>query len=727
MDEEQRAQATGAEAAPAQPPVVNEPGESPDAAPDSVAQASTDAGTPDAANGGAIDPLQDETAPLSPTPAVDAGPPALTLVTLGTPHGGWAPLARAALEAAPGGTWLGGHLGAWLDDLLGPDAEAWPQAAPAAATLQSPDGATRWGALDERACWALDALLEGLPQARFLVFVDTPEAALATWLRRGAPGSAQAALAQWTAGARRLLERSARARARFTFIDAAAASRDPLLLTDALQRLLGAAPQEWQVPAPAVADATVEHVAAALAADAAEAHAVGDALLALCKAPAAIADTPTSADVALQADAEGESIVERFRGLAGSAADAQQRRELERDALERALKGQREAAALVRAELRRERAAHARTRTELEATRGKLGTANMERAVVIRQVLDTQRELARYFGEYRRLELSAGPVSARIRANRVVFGPTVSDGPHRHIDVHAHGLRSPSQELHDQLVRLVDHHGRPGIALLNTRGKPAPLGLWEPNIDEGARSGLLIVPADAPSRALLERLGTADWITVLGLVNLLESELAISRIPQAAAWRVVAHRLLMQLRELPARLRYDRCTLTPVDDRDPAHPQLRVAIESPMYGEEVLAPIHLLWSPKAHWSRGEDASASLQWLLPSEPGSAPALANWPVEPDGRPAARLALPVGPGLGGAAKRQRWQRLSASERALLLGLLDTLCGSAGDVEGAALPAGWSAARLAAAAAELRTDAQTTLRSLRLRQRLPRILGRA
>jgi hypothetical protein len=620
----------------------------------------------------------------------DESTPAATadvLITLGTPHASWEPAARAALAATPGADWLAGAFTKWLDAELGTDPLRWASADP---VFRPPAGLAttpRWGALDARGCWVVDALLRDLPHARLMVFFDDPAAAMAAWLAQGARGSAEDALASWTAGARRL-DTAARAQPdRFVFIDAAAATAQPERLGAVLARHLGAAPSDaWRRDAAPV-DRTTQAVASALAAGADEAWARFHSLRALCREPEfATAGLQGTEPLALA------SLVQRLRqpghgdDLSGHGALT-----LERDALALALERTTASEGALRARL-------GATLDELAAAKGQLRTATTERGLVIRQVLETQRELARYFSEFRKLEQSAGPVSARIRANRVVFSAPVESGPHRHIDAHAHGLKSPSQGTHDQLVRLVNHHGRPGLALLVPQGKPNPLSAWHPNLQEDDRSGLLLVPGDADARAYLERLGTSDWLTVLGLVHLMECELAAASFPQAASWRVVASRLHMQLRELPARLRYDAIR---VDVEATGGPDFALTMNflAPLYGDEVMSTISVRWRPER--PRGsKPGEAPLEWLLPTLPGEVPGLASWPVDDQGQPEQRLALPAGPGLAKAELLERWAAFTPRERELLQALLDALPACADAVEPAELPAGWNSDRLRQAA---------------------------
>jgi hypothetical protein len=362
---------------------------------------------------------------------------------------------------------------------------------------------------------------------------------------------------------------------------------------------------------------------------------------------------------------------------------------------------------------------------ELAALRQAHQDALAERAIAIQQVLETQREVARLFGELDRLDHATGPLGSRVRAAGVVFSAPVDHGPHRHIDAHLHGLRSPAQGPQQQLVRLVCHHGRAGLALFGHLGKTTPLRAWTPNIQEGHRSGLLLVPGDPQGDACLEQLGTSDWLTVLGLVQLLEGELARSAMAGATGWRVIASRLLMQLREVPLRLRFDSVQ---VELTAPAGAPLALVVHfaAPLHDSETFSTISLRWQPEARW-HDDPAQAPLQWLLPAGAGEVPGLANWPVDALGLPLPWLALPVGPGLPAKAQRAAWDAFWPRERSLMLAVLDALPHCATAVETATLPAGWTADRLERAAVALGEDTRRQLEPRRWQRALWRRLGRA
>ena len=143
------------------------------------------------------------------------------VLTLGTPLGTWQSRASTLLGALDNGLCTGSRdLARWHERLFGGEAQSLEDARRQAACplseadlrslrLEDPPSGL-WGAVDARACWSADLLAQAVPGARFVVFVESPEEALAAWLTRGEAGDPQQFLATWCDGARRLLRHSQR-------------------------------------------------------------------------------------------------------------------------------------------------------------------------------------------------------------------------------------------------------------------------------------------------------------------------------------------------------------------------------------------------------------------------------------------------------------------------------------------------------------------------------------
>ncbi len=296
----------------------------------------------------------------------------------------------------------------------------------------------------------------------------------------------------------------------------------------------------------------------------------------------------------------------------------------------------------------------------------------------------------------------------------VVVGAEHGDAPHRHFDATVVDVPVGDAVLPHLAVRLIEHHGRPGLLLFcDDEGLP-PLSDWSIDGTEAGRPYTSLVPSDGPGAARLSRLARADWVRVAALAAHLEAALRADPALAGGRWPGVAARLCRQLAALPARLRYDGIQV----DAGPATGLLDVQLIDCLFGAQVLPAITLRWQP--------GPAAGLQWLLPAGETAAP-LAAWPLGDDGRPEAAFTLPVGPSWGGSVGQQAWGRFSVHDRALLLGLLDALPAAAALVRPGDLADAGTAARLGASAADLHRQARRAVAAHELRRTLRSLVGRS
>lgn len=335
------------------------------------------------------------------------------------------------------------------------------------------------------------------------------------------------------------------------------------------------------------------------------------------------------------------------------------------------------------------------------------GDAGRERDLLMVQVEQLERELKRQVRKSTTAAaVVAAPASAAVAGLRVLGAR--DDGPHRHLQLELQRLAVGERVLPRLEARLVEHHGRVGLALFASKELPRPLGAWVPSGREGAREFMLLIPEDAADADRLARLGTSDWTLVRAAVATLAPHLAAPGPNSRPAWALAATRLDRLLADLPVRLRYDRIDVTvapPGTDR-----ALDIDLVRPWLHERLLGSLRLRWQPAAAGTSG-----SLQSLLPQRLADLP-LARWPLDNAGAPAAALPLPTDRG----AVATLWRALGASDRAAWLACMDALCAAADSAPEPTLPPGCSRAALIAEAAQLRATVQSVAASERRRARL-------
>jgi hypothetical protein len=521
---------------------------------------------------------------------------------------------------------------------------------------------------------------------RWLVLVDSPEAALAHWVAADGEGTPGEALATWSDSARRLLNHVHASRGRCLLIDAeeAAANADGLAAT--LSGWLGVACGDLtstQLPA---AGALQRLVAREICSGDGRVALLHDELQASCVSLHVQSAAPTAATAAYRVTAGLDALSDLRR-----ATDAQRRL-----ANEQTLRRHGELMA---------RQLH-QALEELDALAGRA------------------RALERQLAEARETPPAARttPDATNLKSHRAGSARIthVRDAaPHREVRFSVNHLTLGERQFPTMALKLVEHRGLPGIAIFAGADGSRALARWEPSGEEDGRSYVLLIPHDVAGRCRLDLLGKDDWRSVQGLAELLSAAVHEAGTHLANHWSVIARRLLVQLRQLPLRLRYDRLEVSAASvDSDPV---LDILIDQAMMGERVLPPARLRWRPRA-------ATQRLLWLLDADSADDPPLAHWPVREDGTLQPELALPLGPGFSWQDRLRWWSNLGQTDRELALSIVDTLRAAVGLLPDGDVPSGSSRPKseLERAASGLRRSADQTLVLARLNRVIRRLIRR-
>jgi hypothetical protein len=259
-------------------------------------------------------------------------------------------------------------------------------------------------------------------------------------------------------------------------------------------------------------------------------------------------------------------------------------------------------------------------------------------------------------------------------------------------------------------VRLLEHQGRPGLAIMSAAGVQRLVSAWQADGTEGDADFMLLIPEDELGRQRLQHLGTTDWATVTALAECLQDQVARQPAGQVARWRVTAARLSAQLGEWAARFRYDGLTLHSEPGYDHRH---TVTFRQASAGHRRFGDVTL------HWDSEPDADAArvpLRLQAPVAPELL-VLGAWPVASKGTLDPTFAIPVGDALARSKKRLGWSLLPDADQRRLLSMLDALAAAA-----QLAPSAAERARLQTQARTLHADARRTLRSIRLQAALQR-----
>lgn len=618
------------------------------------------------------------------------------LFSLGLPHGRWADTAVAwhrsvGLTSDLAGTRL--HTDvlplAELDRLT-------PALAEAAATASvDPSRLSAWlggadsgmGAVDARLCWTAAPLAALLPGAQVLIWVESPSSAMARWLASASQDADEAAAwALLQSAAEHLSQLAARLGPQGLVVSLDEALAQPQAFQSRLAAWLGR-----PLPAPAWAavapvPAPLERLMQPCLAQEPGLRRAHERLAASCVILDESAGLPEPA-----APASTLELLQSLRGLQQGSidpkvlADLQQRLELaqgESGQLQAALHQAQEE--LVQAQVRVQstlaQAQKAAAAAEPAATAVSEALARDNELLII-QLHHLQEELEQYFLEQQGRAPAAGSAPplltdlapavpqepatepGALRAVRTEVGAARDEAPHRELGLALQGLSVAGRQMDRLELRLVEHHGRPGLLLLDSRSPVKPLLAWQPTGQESGRDFMLLVPEDDASRELIQRLGTTDWQLVQALAAHLARHLAsASRLP-SPRWAVLAQRLVLALSALPARLRYDQLSAS----ADVGHPAAALlTLQRPSFADRQADGLGLRWHARP------DGGTPLELLRGEDQTDLPLLKSWPADDDGRWAARWALPVG---NTPAQAAAWQRLPREDRQFLLALLEAL----------------------------------------------------
>ena len=587
------------------------------------------------------------------------------LLSLGLPFGRWADIA-AAWHRSVG---LAGDLaGARLHGEVLPMAELarlHPGAAEAAASASvDPARLSAWrgsaggglGTADARLCWTAATLHSLLPGARFLIWVESPASAMAHWLSSagdsGESGEESAVWALMQMATGRLAQLAARLGSQGLVVSLDEALAQPLAFQARLSAWL-----ERPLPAPAWAAAMptvapLERLVQPCLMQEPGWQRMHDRLAASCVILDETAAAPTPP---IQAGAG--DLLQALRTLQLGQAEPKALAELK----QRLAATQAETVQLKAALSQAQRA----TSAPSPATKALTEELARDKELLTVQLHQLQEELEQYFLEQQKRAPTGAvtPEGGAVRAARTDVGVAREEAPHRELSLTLQSVSFAGRELDRLALRLVEHHGRPGLLLLDGGSPVKPLLAWQPTGQEGQRDFMLLVPEDDASRELILRLGTSDWQMVQALAAHLARHLAkVASLP-SPRWAVLAQRLVQALAALPARLRYDQLGAT-ADGGHPAAALLRLS--RPSFADRQAEGLELRW----HGRPG--GGTQLELLRPEGQTEMPLLKAWPADDNGRWAGHWAPPLG---GDPAQAAAWLRLPREDRQFLLALLEAL----------------------------------------------------
>jgi hypothetical protein len=195
--------------------------------------------------------------------------------------------------------------------------------------------------------------------------------------------------------------------------------------------------------------------------------------------------------------------------------------------------------------------------------------AKEENDLLLLQLHQVQEELEHYFLENRKLSKHTANKAASLghpvlTAEAVKIATSGGSDEHRHIDFCLEEASLNDRYLGRLDLRLVEHHGRPGLLMFGQQNPP--LHHWVISGEEDGNPFMLIVPQDKAGCEYLKAATTSDLFILQGAISLLMKALNSSEQNQETwRWLRVTEAFLDRCRELPSRLHYDDVQPRPED------------------------------------------------------------------------------------------------------------------------------------------------------------------
>lgn len=303
--------------------------------------------------------------------------------------------------------------------------------------------------------------------------------------------------------------------------------------------------------------------------------------------------------------------------------------------------------------------------SESPELKAELEDAKREGELLLIQLHQVQEELEHYYLQWREAETALEqarknpspefPGDARITG--LSLGDARTEGPYSSLDAVVGEAGSGGREWRNLAVRLLEHHGAPGLAVFADPAAP-PLSVWHAHGSEAGRPFMLIVPSDTGFSAVWQAFPTAEWQLLVEIVQQFELALREAQREDHMRWVEIAQRLLVQLQELPPRFRYDQLRVE-ASGQD----GLQVHFDNVMFGRRRFEGVCVSWLPGRAEVRLPAKSRDGQPVLSRRPAEMQADTAWSV------------PVVPHTPAAQRLAAWSRISHGDQQYVLALLDAL----------------------------------------------------
>lgn len=328
------------------------------------------------------------------------------------------------------------------------------------------------------------------------------------------------------------------------------------------------------------------------------------------------------------------------------------------------------------------------------------GDAQKKNEVLLLHLHCLQKEMEGYFLESQKLRRKArrleatGPLRA-LDVQEIERGQICEEPPYRHVDFQLRSVFQNHQRLAVLDLRVVEHHGVPGLVVFDTleSGSP-PLSCWVASGQENGRSFMLLHPQHKTARALFAELTTSDWLLLNDAVALAHMALRDQTHGRGVSprWKLVCLRLREQFARFSRMLRYDRASIINLT-REARKAHLDIELHNVTFGQRAYPNLRLRWSlGRGQGVRGGPAT-SLTFVAPEADGLPP-FSSWPITEEGAYEREVTLHFGKGCSRSSRNAQWNALDREDRDFVAALVDGLAPVLTRSEQVELPRGFDLA---------------------------------
>jgi hypothetical protein len=285
------------------------------------------------------------------------------------------------------------------------------------------------------------------------------------------------------------------------------------------------------------------------------------------------------------------------------------------------------------------------------------------------QVRQLQSELARIAEELTHTDRARKTPIHRTRSDATEIAEISVTGerdtpPYREISFVARGVRVGSRTHSDVEIRLVEHRGRPGIAIFGRGDGGQLFEAWRESGREDGCPYMLLVDEEEFAREVLDAMGALDWQLLRHFISAIRDVLNGPDSDASLSWRRLARRLQSWQEESPPRLRHRGVQVIPLAKDEPSTACWAIVLSGACYRDRTWERLTLHWTPG-----GQSPKIAVAY----DADNGPPLLSWPLDDCGTPANALVLPTKNFASEPEVWRAWEYVSSPDKAFLSNLLN------------------------------------------------------